>query len=85
MKRHLLLTLALLTSICASGCHFWKKSSKPKENPAIVADMEEGFKVRWVEKRAGELTATGVGAEAARQRADAEFRERYSYTGAARK
>jgi len=85
MKRPLLLSLALLTAFCASGCHFWKKNPKPKENAAIAADVEEGFKLRWVERRAGELTAKGVNAEAARQQADAEFRERYGYTGAAHK
>lgn len=85
MKRSLLLSLALLTAFCASGCHFWNKKPKPKADPAIAADVEEGFKVRWIERRAAELTAKGVNAEVARQQADAEFRERFGYTTAAHK
>ncbi len=85
MKRSLLLSLALLIAFCASGCNFWNKKPKPKPEPAIAADVEEGFKQRWVERRMAELTAKGVNTEVARQQADAEFRERYGYTNAAHK
>jgi hypothetical protein len=85
MKRFLLSSLALLAVFCSTGCHFWKKNSKPKENPAIAADVEQGFKARWVDRRAAELAAGGASADAARQKADAEFRERYEFTGAAHK
>ena len=85
MKRLLLLSLALLAAARASGCHFWKKNPKPKDNPAIAADVEEGFKQRFIERRAAELVAKGVNPGAARQQAEAEFRERYGFTTAAHK
>lgn len=89
MKRSLALpVLVLLAALSASGCHFFskdKKEKKPKENPAIATDTEESFKLRWIDRRAGELVAKGVAADAARQQAEAEFRENYKYTRAATK
>ena len=58
---------------------FFRKSDKPKENSSIASDVEESFRRRWVDKRAGELAATGVPSEAARMRAEHEFRERYDF------
>ncbi|MBS0630794.1 MAG: hypothetical protein JSS11_02690 [Verrucomicrobia bacterium] len=87
MKRSLTLSVAvLLAAFSTSGCHFFsKKEKKPKENPAIATDTEVAFKLRWVDRRVAELTATGLSADAARTQAEAEFREHYSYTHAANK
>lgn len=74
-------TAVLLTT----GCLFSKKSSAPKENPAIAGSVEETFRVRWVEKRSGELVAQGKTAEAARAQANTEFQERFAFTGSAPK
>lgn len=74
----LLLPLAALTS-CSHA------SKKPKENPAVASEIEETFKQRWVEKRAGELMAQGLRPDLARQQAIEEFRDRYGYTHAAGK
>jgi hypothetical protein len=71
-----------ITALCFSGCLFSKKNSRTKENPAIAADVEESFRRRWVDKRVAELTAQGSAADAARTRAEAEFRERYGFTRA---
>jgi hypothetical protein len=73
-------TLVLLTS-----CSHFKKSQKPKENPAIAADTDENFRQRFVDKRAAELVAQGVSADAARTQAAEEFKARYGYTSAAKK
>lgn len=72
-----------ITALCFSGCLFSKKGSRTKENSAIAAEVEESFRRRWIEKRAAELTAQGTTPDAARTRADAEFRERYEFTRAA--
>lgn len=74
------LTLALCTS-----CSFSKKAQRAKENSAISADVEESFRKRWVDKRAGELAGQGTGGDAARTQAETEFRERYNYTRAGTK
>lgn len=85
MKSLLLTGLALIAVNLFSGCIFSKKSAKPKENPAMAAELEESFKVRWVEKRSAELVAQGQTPEAARTAATEEFRVKYGYTHAAQK
>jgi hypothetical protein len=85
MTKRLLLTTLAASSLFCSGCIFGKKKPNTKESSAISADVEESFRRRWVEKRAGELTATGVAADAARTKAEAEFRERFGFTRAAQK
>jgi hypothetical protein len=80
-----LLCLAAAAALLTGGCLFSKKSSTPKENPAIAGSVEETFKVRWVEKRTAELVAQGKTAEAARAQAVAEFQERFAFTGSAAK
>lgn len=85
MKRLLLIPLAALALAGASGCHFWKKSTKPKENTAIAADVAEGFRQRYVERRTAELVAKGAAASAARAQAEAEFKKQYGYIGPAGK
>mgnify|MGYP001547494838 CR=1 FL=1 len=85
MKRLPLICLSLFISTAFSGCLFSKRSSGPKENPAIAASVEAKFKVRWLEQREAVLTAGGVTPGAAQAQAENEFRERYSYTSAARK
>jgi D-tyrosyl-tRNA(Tyr) deacylase len=80
MKRSLIF-LSLLPLACLAGCKHGP--SKPKENPAVATEIEESFKQRWVEKRAGELMALGLRPDLARQQAIDEFRVRYGYTHAA--
>lgn len=79
------LTLLALAILLTTGCLFSKKSSSPKENSAIADSVEEGFKLRWIDKRVAELVTQGKTAAAARTQAADEFRERYAYTGAAQK
>jgi len=74
-----------LTALLTTGCLFSKKSSQPKENPAIAGSVEATFRLRWIDKRTAELAAQGKAADAARAQADAEFRERYVFTGTAQK
>lgn len=82
MKRSLLFFL-LLPLVLAAGCFHTKK--KPKDNPAIATEVEEGFKQRWIEKRGADLMAQGMRADLARQQAINEFRIRFGYTHAADK
>ena len=70
---------------CSSGCLFSRKSKGPKESQAIAADVEESFRQRWVTRRAAELAAEGTAADAARNRAENEFRERFDFTRPAQK
>ncbi len=79
MIQRLSLTCLTLTALLTTGCLFSKKSAASKENPAIAGSVEESFKVRWIDKRAGELTAQGKSADAARTLATDEFRERYVF------
>lgn len=82
------MTKALLLALCAAslafstGCLFSKKAKRPKESSAISAEVEENFRRRWVDRRAGELTAQGKTPADAQGQAEAEFRDRYSYTRA---
>lgn len=85
MPKPLLLIALTLLAAASPGCIFSKKKSAPKENPAIAADVEESFRKRWVDKRAGELAAAGAAADAARTQAEAEFRERFGFVKAAQK
>jgi len=82
-QRALFLFLAVLTA--TAGCSHFKKSQKPKENPAIAADTDENFRQRFVDKRTAELEAQGVATNVARAQATEEFKARYSYTSAAKK
>jgi hypothetical protein len=72
------LSLVVLTPAC---------SRKPKPNPAIATEVEEGFKQRWIAKRMNELMTGGTTTDAreARRQAAEEFRQRYEYTSAAKK
>ena len=78
-------TCLCLAVLLTSGCLFSKKTAQPKENPSIPGSVEGALKDRWIEKRAAELTAQGKTPTDAREQATNEFRERYSYTGAADK
>jgi len=82
MKRSLLFLLLLPLALLA-GCKHGPK--KPKDNPAIATEVEEGFKQRFVEKRSAELVAQGMRIDLARQQAIDEYRDRYGYTHAADK
>jgi hypothetical protein len=83
-KRFLLPALACAVAF-SGGCLFAKKPAKPRENPAISAEIEDSLRQRWIEKRTAELVAQGVAADAARAQATEEFRVKYAYTGAAQK
>lgn len=84
MNRATVSLLILVLAACP-GCLFSKKNAKPKENPAVAAEMEQAFKQRFVDKRMSELTAAGLNAETARMQASEEFNNRYGYTSAAKK
>ena len=77
------LFLVVSSLALVAGCKHGPK--KPKENPAVASEIEEGFKQRWVEKRAAELMALGQRPDLARQQAIDEFRDRFGYTHAAGK
>ena len=84
MKRPLLFLLVPSLALFA-GCSHSKTPKKPKENPAIASEVEEGFKQRWIEKRGAELMALGLRPDLARQQAIDEFHDRFGYTHAAEK
>lgn len=79
LKRTLLSVLAMVVLTSANGCSLFKKSKKPKENPAIAAETEGDFRQRWIEHRTAELIAQGTAADAARQSAATEFRDAFPY------
>jgi len=82
MKRLPLFCLILPLALSASCSHSPKK---PKENPALATEVEEGFMQRWIEKRGADLMAMGLRADVARQQAIDEFHARFGYTHAANK
>ena len=79
MTKPSLLVLLTAAVTLTPGCSLFRKSDKPKENPAIAGDVEATFRRRWVEKRVGELAAAGTAAEAARAQAEKEFEDRYGF------
>lgn len=79
LKSLLLFCTAAVLVICGGGCNLFKKSKKPKENPAIASEVEGEFRQRWVDRRVAELVAKGTDGAAARTQAEAEFGERYPY------
>jgi hypothetical protein len=84
MKHLFLACLAGLVLLASPGCHWFRKSKKPKENPAIASEVETDFRNRWMDRRVAELTAAGTDAAAARAQAAREFHERYPYVKEAR-
>jgi hypothetical protein len=86
MIPRLLLPFLVAVLFLTGGCGmFSRKSGKPKDTGAIASEVEEGLRKRFIDHRTAELTAQGVAAEAARAQATDEFRQKYEYTGAARK
>ena len=79
MTQRLFLTALSLTALLSTGCLFSKKPAQAKENPSIAGSVEESFKLRWIDKRAGELVAQGKAADAARTQATTEFAERFVF------
>jgi hypothetical protein len=79
LKSSLLFSLALLVSLSAAGCNMFRKTKKPKENPAIAAEVEADFRQRWIDRRTTELTSKGTDATAATEQASREFHEKYPY------
>jgi hypothetical protein len=82
-KRTLILTLAF-TTLALAGCQSWRKENRAKNNKAVVAEVEESFRQRWIERRAAELMNRGVSPNLARSQAIEEFRLNYGFTGAAK-
>jgi hypothetical protein len=82
--RPILVTLISAATL-SPGCSLFKKSSAPKESTALAAETDQILMQRWVDKRSAELVAQGQSADAARNQAMTEFRERYGYTNTARK
>lgn len=85
MIKALTFTVLLVLAAVSSGCTLFKKSDRPKESSAIASDVEETFRRRWLEQRIGQIVAQGATPEAARTQAENEFREKYSFAGAAKK
>lgn len=85
MTKHLLPALVAMLLVLSTGCTLFKKSGRTRENSAIASEVEETYRKRWVEKRAGDLVAQGTSAEAARIQAENEFREKYGFNQAGRK
>ncbi len=82
MKRLGVICLTMCCLGLATGCMFSKKTAKKSEGPATVAEMEQDFRHRWIEKRTAELTSPTVTADAARTKATEEFQVRYGFTNA---
>jgi hypothetical protein len=85
LKPLLLVCSAALIASSVTGCNFFRKNKKPKENPAIASEVEAEFRQRWVDRRASELVGGGADALTARHQAETEFRERYPYVKDQRK
>jgi 1,2-phenylacetyl-CoA epoxidase catalytic subunit len=79
MTKRLFLSFLAATVVLSSGCHFFRKSKKPKESSAIAADTEAEFRQRWIAKRVAELNAQGVAAPAAQEQANKEYRDKYVF------
>jgi hypothetical protein len=87
MKRLVTLGLAALL-LGSAGCHLFSKKKKaptpPPDSPYVAKDVEKDFMRRWIDKRTADLVAQGSPAAAARTKAEAEFKSKFSYTDAAR-
>jgi hypothetical protein len=68
--------LAVSLAFAGTACRSHKKG---KMSNTPVAEMEAGFKQRWVDKRSAELAASGVAADAAREQATREFKAQFEY------
>jgi len=79
MKHLFLACLAAFVLLSSPGCHWFRKSNKPKENPAIASEVETDFRNRWIDRRIAEITAGGTDAVTARTQAEREFQQRYPY------
>lgn len=73
-----LLLLLLVPALFSTGC---LGSRRNAETNAIAAELEEGFKERWVARRVGELMQSGAATDGlqARRLALQEFSERYEF------
>jgi len=79
MKKLSLLTCLAALVLFSSGCNLFRKSKKPKDNPAIATEVEADFRQRWVDHRVAQLMEQGADALTARSQADTEFRQQYPY------
>ena len=81
MNTRLTSLIFAFTGLClTTGCFSSRKNAKPKETTAIAAELEESFRQRWVEKRAGELIGRGLAADLARTQAFEEFKTKYIFS-----
>lgn len=79
LKPTLIVCLSAVALISLTGCNFFRKNKKPKEDSRLALQVEGEFRERWVEKRVSELMAQGADAGTAQVQAAREFRERYPY------
>ena len=87
MKRLSPLALTLAAALCAGGCShvpfFGRKKPdaplKEKSNPHVATEMERQFAQRWLDKRTGDLVASGLSPEAARAQANQEYQQKFNY------
>jgi hypothetical protein len=84
MKRLFPAALAAMVLLAGSGCHYFphfkKKPKVPKQDRAISASLEKEFEQRWVDKRTAEIIAAGgTTPDAAKARALAEFRQKFTF------
>ena len=69
-----------------AGCstwNNWKEKKEKKEKLQTTVQMEEVFRLRWLEQRGAELIDQGISPNDAQRQAIEEFRKRYEYTTAA--
>jgi hypothetical protein len=83
MKSLSSLAVATLILALGAGClfpkSFSKDKTKTKPNPHISSELELQFEQRWEEKRASDLVAGGMNADAAKAQAAQEYHEKFSY------
>lgn len=81
-SRILIALLAIACAFAGTACHH--RTSKAKKDGITntpVAELESSFKQRWIEKRTAELVNSGVAADAAKLKAEEEFKDQYAYVG----
>jgi len=79
MKSPTFLAAATFILALGTGCLFPKNFAKVKANPHISTELQQQFEQRWEEKRAADLEAQGMNADAAKAQAAQEFSVKYSY------
>jgi hypothetical protein len=86
------LFVALLSAVLlgSTGCHLFHRHKKQPATANSAASAMDNtpsaqvaaeFRERWMTKRIGELTATGMTTDAARTQAAAEYAKTFNYLG----